>query len=397
MWALGAPIVRISPHLYHGLMVRERATMRLTLGLGHVLLSLGFFMGCSSSEPSDGSGGSTTATGGAAESGGRSSSGGGEGTGGRTSSSGGQGTGGRTSSSGGQGAAGSPDETCSVFPQDNAWNRDISGLPVHDRSDAFIDSIGRTARMHPDFGTEWEGAPIGIPYVVVHGDQPEVPIFYDAYGEESDPGPFPIPLDAPIEGGPESDGDRHAIAVDFDDCKLYELYRAFPEDDGFRADSGVEWDLKTNDSHPPGCTSADAAGLPIFPGLVRYDEVVERGAILHALRFTVQRSQRAYVAPATHYASSNTDPDLPPMGLRFRMKASYDCVDYSSEAQVICQALKTFGMILADNGSNWYLSGAPDPRWDDDRLGDLKRIPGDAFEVVDTGDPFVTDAPDCEL
>jgi hypothetical protein len=299
---------------------------------------------------------------------------------------------GGASSSGGR-AAGS----CSIFPSDNAWNRDVSQLPVHPNSAAYINSIGTDENVHPDFGTEWEGAPIGIPYVNVDANTPKVAIDYMAYGEESDPGPFPFPLDVPIEGGPDSEGDRHAIAVDLDNCKLYEIYRAFQVGDHFEADSGVEWDLTQNDSHPPGCTSADAAGLPIFPGLVRYDEVVDQGAILHALRFTVSRSQKAYVAPATHYASSDTDASLPPMGLRVRMKASYDCSGYSAEATVVCTALKTYGMILADNGSNWYISGAPDARWSDDNLGDLKQIPGSAFEAVDTGDELVTDSPDCSL
>lgn len=377
MWVTCAPIVRIQFALYHGRMVRER-----TIG---AMGALALAIACGSGGAGEGTGGSGNG------SGGRSSTG----SGGDTSSS----SGGRASSvGGGNGAEGGAIESgCAVFPKDNAWNRDISGLPVHPRSDQFVDSVGRSARMHPDFGTEWEGAPIGIPYVIVKESQSPVPIRYQAYGDESDPGPFPIPLDAPIEGGPAGDGDRHAIAVDFDSCTLYELYRAFPDEDGFLADSGVQWDLATNDSHPPGCTSADAAGLPIFPGLVRYDEVVLKGEISHALRFTIARSQRAYVAPATHYASNDADPDLPPMGLRFRMKESYDCSEYSSEAQVVCKALKTFGMIVADNGSNWYLSGAPDARWDDERIGDLKQIPGDAFEVVDTGDAFVTDSPDCEL
>ena len=315
------------------------------------------------------------------------------GSGGRASSGGG--------SSGGNGQVGpSPAlEGCDVFPADNAWNQDISGLPVHPNSDGFIDSVGRNTGMHPDFGTEWDGAPIGIPYVLVDSSQDPVPITYTAYGDESTPGPFPIPLDAPIEGvGPsDADGDRHAIAIDTDACMLYELYRAFPVGNGWEADSGVAWDLSSNATHPEGCTSADAAGLPIFPGLVRYDEVVAEGAIHHALRFTVSQSQRAYVAPATHYASSSTDPNRPPMGLRFRMKADYDCGDYSAEVQVICAAMKTYGLIVADNGSNWYLSGAPDSRWSDDNLRDLGSITGDAFEVVDTGDAFVTDAPDCSL
>ncbi len=288
-------------------------------------------------------------------------------------------------------------EDCAVFPADNPWNLDISELPIHPNSDNFVASVGLDDHMHPDFGTVWDGAPIGIPYVVVDSSEPFVDIEYDAYGDESTPGPFPLPLDAPIEGGPSSDGDRHAIAVDAVACMLYEIYRAFPGSDGWTADSGVAWDLSSNATHPEGCTSADAAGLPIFPGLVRYDEVVEQGEIKHALRFTVSQSQRAYIHPATHYASSNTDPDLPPMGLRFRMRADYDCSGYSTEAQVICAALKRYGMIVADNGSDWYLSGAPDSRWNDDNLGDIKSIPGSAFEVVDTGDPIVTDAPVCVL
>lgn len=286
---------------------------------------------------------------------------------------------------------------CTIFPADNPWNLDISELPVHENSDNFIESVGTDSTMHPDFGTVWDGAPIGIPYVIVDASQADIGMNYTAYGDESTPGPFPLPLDAPIEGGASSDGDRHAIAVDTEACMLYELYRAFPRSAQWDADSGVAWDLSSNAKHPEGCTSADAAGLPIFPGLVRYDEVVERGEIRHALRFTVAQSQRAYIHPATHYASSNTDPNTPPMGLRFRMKASYDCSSYSAEVQVICAALKTYGMIMADNGSNWYLSGAPDERWNDDNLRDIKSIPGNAFEVVDTGDPIVTDAPDCSL
>lgn len=286
--------------------------------------------------------------------------------------------------------------SCPLFPADNAWNTDISAAPVHPNSDAFIDSIGRTTRLHPDFGTEWEGAPIGIPYTVVDSSQPEVNIKYTAYGDESDPGPMPIPLEAPIEGGEDGDGDRHTLVIDEDSCTLYELYRAFPRNGGFEADSGTVWDLRRNEDHPEGCTSADAAGLPIFPGLVRYDEVVEQKEVLHALRFTVARSQRGYIYPARHYASSNTDPNLAPMGLRVRMKANYDCGSYSSDVRVLCTALKRFGMIVADNGSNWYVSGAPDPRWSDDNLRDLRTITGDAFEVVDTG-PIVTNAPECSL
>jgi hypothetical protein len=276
---------------------------------------------------------------------------------------------------------------CGVFPHDNAWNRDVSALPVHPQSDEFVDAIGRSDHVHPDFGTEWEGAPIGIPYVTVDAGEAKRPIEFMAYGDESDPGPYPLPMDAPIEGGDDSDGDRHVIAVDTDACVLYELYRAFPAPGGagWQADSGAVFDLRTNDQHPLTWTSADAAGLPILPGLVRYDEVVERGELRHAVRFTVSRTQRALIAPARHYASNSDDPSLPPMGLRLRMKASFDCGGYSEPARVVCDGLKRYGLLLADNGSDWYLSGSPDPRWDDDALSDLKQITGDAFEAVDTG------------
>lgn len=274
---------------------------------------------------------------------------------------------------------------CGVFPADNAWNMDVSALPVHPDSDTFIDSIGRDDRVHPDFGTEWEGAPIGIPFITVGAGEPRVPIVFTAYGDESDPGPYPVPLDAPIEGGPDSDGDRHVIAVDTSDCTLYELYRAFPRDGAWHADSGAVFDLTRNDEHPYTFTSADAAGLPIFPGLVRYDEVMLDGELRHAVRFTASRTRRALIAPARHHAGASDDPSLPPMGLRLRMKQSHDCSDYSEPAQVVCAGLKRHGLLLADNGSDWYLSGAPDPRWDDGALGDLKQITGDAFEVVQTG------------
>jgi hypothetical protein len=285
------------------------------------------------------------------------------------------------------GAASTPPSlgACSIFPADNPWNQDVSALPVHADSDTFIDSIGRADHVHPDFGTEWEGAPIGIPFVSVGEGEPRMPVRFVAYGDESDPGPYPLPLDAPIEGGPDGDGDRHVIAIDTSACVLYELYRAFPGSGGWDADSGAVFDLSTNDEHPYTFTSADAAGLPIFPGLVRYDEVVTQGELRHAVRFTVSRSRRALIAPARHHAGASDDPSLPPMGLRLRMKAGYDCSGYSAAAQVICAGLKRYGLLLADNGSDFYLSGAPDPRWDDDALGDLKQITGDAFEAVETG------------
>jgi hypothetical protein len=284
-------------------------------------------------------------------------------------------------------AAPLPNTSCSVFPSDNVWHADVSHLPVHRRSADYIASIGRSAGLKADFGSgEWDGGPIGIPYVRVGASQPKVPVSF-GYVDESDPGPYPVPADAPIEGGASSDGDRHVLVVDDAACRLYELYDAHPVDGGrsWTAGSGAVFDLRSNALRPDGWTSADAAGLPIFPGLIRYDEVVEQGAIRHALRFTVSRTQRGYIHPATHFASSITDPDVPPMGLRLRMKASYSCASFSREVQVICAALKRYGMFVADNGSDWYLSGAHDPRWDDDALGDLKQIPGDAFEAVDTG------------
>ena len=358
--------------------------------------------------------GGNTATAGAPATGGNSATGGNTTTAGAPSTGGNTATAGATSTGGNSAAAGAPAtggnsatggtgesptlEGCSVFPADNPWNTDVSAYPLHPDSDAFIDHIGRNTGLHPDFGTVWNGAPIGIPYTLVDSSTPAVPIDYTLYGDESDPGPFPIPPDAPIEGGPQSDGDRHVLVIDTDACLLYEIGNAYPIDGGasWEAGAGVVWDLSINDTHPEGCTSSDAAGLPIFPGLARYDEIVTQGELRHALRFTVQSSQRAYIPPASHYASSNTDPTAPPMGLRVRMKASYDCTGYSDEVQVICAGLKRYGMIVADNGSNWYISGAPDSRWNDDALRDLGDITGDAFEVVDTGDP-VTDAPDCVL
>ncbi len=273
-----------------------------------------------------------------------------------------------------------------IFPADNPWNKDISDLPVHPNSDGFLESMGLDTGLHPDFGTVWEGAPIGIPYVVIGRDQPKVPVsFY--YGDESDPGPYPIPPDAPIEGGSDSDGDRHVLVIDTDGQKLYELFDAHLQDDGgWDAGSGAVFDLTSNELRPAGWTSADAAGLPIFPGLVRYDEVVERGEISHALRFTVRHTRRAYIAPATHFASSSTDPDHPPMGLRVRLRADFDASSFSPSVQVILRAMQRYGMFVADNGSDWYVTGAPDSRWDDEELSQLRQVRGRDFEVVYTGD-----------
>lgn len=273
------------------------------------------------------------------------------------------------------------------FPADNAWNRDVSGDPVDPASSTLLASCGGLDRgLHPDFGTVWNGAPNGIPYVVVSGGQGKVPVTF-GYADESDPGPYPVPSDAPVEGGPNGDGDRHVLVIDRDNWKLYELYDAHPVNAGasWTAGSGAVFDLSSNALRPAGWTSADAAGLPIFPGLVRYDEVVEGREIRHALRFTCPTTRRAYVSPARHYASSRTDPSLPPMGMRVRLRADFDVSTYPANVQVILRAMKTYGMLLADNGSAWYVSGAPDPRWSDDELAALSRVRGRDFEVVKMG------------
>ncbi len=271
------------------------------------------------------------------------------------------------------------------FPDDNAWNRDISNDPVDPSSDALIASIGVSTGLHPDFGTVWEGAPIGIPYVVVSADQPKVAVNFE-YANESDAGPYPIPDNPPIEGGESSDGDRHVLIIDKDNWKLYELFYARKVNGNWTAGSGAIFDLASNALRTAGWTSADAAGLPIFPGLVRYDEVIEQGEIRHAIRFTASRTRHGYVHPARHYASSITDANVPPMGMRVRLKQSFDISSFSSNVQVILRAMKKYGMILADNGSNWFVSGAPDSRWDDDELRQLRQIQGQNFEVVQMGE-----------
>jgi hypothetical protein len=274
------------------------------------------------------------------------------------------------------------------FPDDNPWNTPIDSDPLDPDSDLLIDSIGRTAPLHPDFGADWNGGPFGIPYVVVSGDTPKVPVSFQ-YADESDAGPYPVPPGAPIEGGAASQGDRHILVVDRENWTLYELFAAYPSGSGYSAGSGAIFDLSSNALRPAGWTSADAAGLPIFPGLVRYDEVMEGNIIRHALRFTASRTRRAYVYPARHYASASTDPSLPPMGMRVRLKAGFDISGFPPGARVVLQALKTYGMILADNGGNWFLSGAPDSRWNDDELNTLKRLTGNEFEVVKMG-PLTT-------
>ena len=268
---------------------------------------------------------------------------------------------------------------CPVFPSTNAWNRDVSGDPVDRRSDAYIASIDSRDNhfLHADFGG---GGAYGIPYGVVARSQRRVPVRFTAYGSESDRGPYPIPPNARVERG----SDRHVLIVQRRTCRLFELYNARRSGAGWDADSGAVFNLRSNRLRPEGWTSADAAGLPILAGLARYDEV-RAGAIRHALRFTVQRTQRGYVHPATHFASSDSDPYLPPMGLRLRLKASYPIGAYRGQARVILTALKRYGMIVADNGSDWFVGGASDRRWNDDDLNQLKRVPGSAFEVVRSG------------
>lgn len=271
------------------------------------------------------------------------------------------------------------------FPSDNPWNQDVSGEPVDPNSAALIAACGDRG-LHPDFGTVWNGAPNGIPYVVVGGSQGRVPVTFE-YDDESDPGPYPVPADAPVEGGPNGTGDRHVLVVDRDNWRLYELYDARPVNGGqsWTAGSGAIFDLNSNALRPAGWTSADAAGLPIFPGLVRYDEVVEQKEIRHALRFTCPVTRRAYVSPARHFASSRTDANLPPMGMRVRLRADFDVSGYPANVQVILTAMKKYGMLLADNGSGWYVSGAPDPRWNDNELATLRNVRGRDFQVVRMG------------
>lgn len=273
---------------------------------------------------------------------------------------------------------------CPLFPANHVWNMPVDTLPLDPHSANYIDSIGRDVGLHPDFGSGlWDGGTIGIPYTTVLGSQPLVEVSFD-YDDESDPGPYPIPADAPIEGGPDSDGDRHVLVVDVGQCLLYEMWNAWPQEDGsWHAGSGAVFDLRTNVLRPAGWTSADAAGLPILPGLVRYEEI-EAGEIRHALRFTAHATQQAYLWPARHYASSDPSPLLPPMGQRFRLRASFDVSPYPAQVQVLLNALKTYGMILADNGSDWYLSGVPDERWDNAMwVSWLATVHGSDLEAVD--------------
>jgi hypothetical protein len=274
---------------------------------------------------------------------------------------------------------------CPILPHYNAWNQRVDRLPVARNSATLIASIGTDRPLHPDFGSgTFEGRPIGIPYTTVSRRQRRVRVSFE-YAGESDRGPYPIPRNAPIEGGRNADGDRHVIVVDRDRCRLYELFDAHPVAGGarWRAGSGAIWSLRSNRLRPRGWTSADAAGLPILPGLARYEEL-RRGGINHALRFTAPRTRRAFIAPARHFASSSDDPSLPPMGLRVRLKRSFSVRGFPPQARAVLLALRRYGMLLADNGSPWFVSGAPSRGWKNDELHTLRRVRGRDFEVVDT-------------
>ena len=269
---------------------------------------------------------------------------------------------------------------CPVFPRTNVWNKRVDALPVAANSHAIVAAVGLDRYVHADFGSgTWDGGPIGIPITVVDSATPLSSVDFE-YADESDAGPYPLPDDVLIEGGPAADGDRHAVIVDSEACALYELFSLYPS---WSAGSGAIWDLNSNSLRPRGWTSADAAGLPILPGLARYDEVAA-GSIDHALRFTVRRSRRAYIYPARHFASPYTSRSLPPMGLRLRLRKDYPVASFPPQARIVLRALKRYGMIVADNGSSWYVSGAPDPGWDNDDLHTLGRIKGSDFRVVDT-------------
>ncbi len=264
---------------------------------------------------------------------------------------------------------------CPIFPADNPWNRRVDKLPVAASSDRIIRSIGLGTGLHPDFGSGlYDGGPIGVPFNVVTAKTPQARLGFD-YADESDKGPYPIPRKVKVEYG----SDHHALLLDHSNCKLYEIFALH----GRHAGSGAIWNLRSNRLRPAGWTSADAAGLPILPGLARYDEVA-RGVIDHALRFTVERTRRAYVYPARHYASDSNDPSLPPMGLRVRLKASYPIDGFPRQARIVLAALKRYGMLVADNGSDWFISGSPDRHWNNDDLHTLGRVKGSNFEVVDT-------------
>jgi hypothetical protein len=279
--------------------------------------------------------------------------------------------------------AGAPLEYgCPILPAEDPLNQEIANAPVNPNSANYIASIGLTAHLHPDFGTE---PSYGIPYTVVGPEQAKVPVKFTKYASESNPGPYPVPANAPIEGGGKNGhGDKHVLVVQEGSCMLYELYKAHRTKDGWSAFNGAVFNLRSDALRPEGWTSADAAGLPIFPLLARYPEVAS-GQIDHALRVTVPETQDGYIHPATHFASSSSDPNLPPMGLRLRLKASYSLAGFNGESLVILEALKRYGLIVADNGSPWFITGAPNPGWNDENLEEIKQVPGSEFEAVETG------------
>jgi len=275
------------------------------------------------------------------------------------------------------------------FQSTSLWNTDISAAPVDPNSANYINFIGPTVTLHPDFGAgTFHNQTLGIPYQVVAGTQAKVPVTLGAFFDESDPGPEPIPSNALIEGFPKpGNGDRHVLVLEKDGCWLYELFNAALTKGKWSADATAIWDMTINEQRPYTWTSADAAGLPVFVGLARFDEVAA-GAINHALRFTVPTSQKAFVLPATHWASTTTDPNAPPMGLRLRLKASFNISGFPADDQVLLTAMKKYGLILADNGSAIFISGAPDNRWNNTNLNLLKQITASSFEVVQTGTIF---------
>jgi hypothetical protein len=286
------------------------------------------------------------------------------------------------------GATPAPPGSCPIFPADNVWHADVSRLPVLANSTTLVASIGAGAAVHADFGSgSWDGGPIGIPITTVPAGQATAPVSFQ-YRSESDPGPYPVPANAAIEGGSASTGDRHVIVYDPAHCRDFELYDAHLSGGGWQAGSGAVFDLGGNALRPAGWTSADAAGLPILAGLVRYDEVAA-GHIDHAIRVTVPHSRDSYVWPARHAASSSSDPSLPPMGLRLRLKASVNIAGLPAQARVVAQAMQQYGVIVADNGSAWYISGAPDQRWSNDALHALGGLHGSDFEAVDTSSIMV--------
>lgn len=280
---------------------------------------------------------------------------------------------------------------CPMFPSDSFWHASVDSLPVHPSSSQWVNSVGSTTGFHMDFGSGmWAGGPIGIPFATVGAGQPGVGVSF-AYASESDPAPYPLPWDAPVEGGQGATGDRHVIVVDNSTCTLHEVFHAHrgaTPSTPWTAGSGARWDLRSNALRPAGWTSADAAGLAILPGLVTYEEVAS-GDIDHPIRFTAPRTQKSYIWPARHHASSSTDPGRPPMGAWFRLKEPVDISGFSPHARVIAQAMKDHGIILADNGSSWFVSGAPDPRWDNGVLHELDVLTGDSMEAVDASSLMV--------